>query len=76
VFLKGKTNTHRFSILHFLVGSKGEIILLANLVYFMYAWYRDVTLLAYVGFVFCLCMQYVGNCGARKGRSMVLGGVG
>jgi hypothetical protein len=34
-----------------------------------------VTLLAYVGSVFRLCMQYVGNGRARKGRSMELGGV-
>jgi hypothetical protein len=47
--------------------------LLANLVYFMYAWYQDGHI-AYVGFVLCLCMQ--GNGRARKGRSMELGGVG
>jgi hypothetical protein len=34
-----------------------------------------VTLLACVGFVLCLCMQYVGNGRARKGWSMELGGV-
>ena len=37
---------------------------------------ETVTLLAYVGFVLRLCMQYVGNGRARKGRSMELGGVG
>jgi hypothetical protein len=36
---------------------------------------ETVTLLAYVGFVLRLCMQYVGNGQARKGRSMELGGV-
>jgi hypothetical protein len=35
-----------------------------------------VTLLAYVGFVLRLSMQYVANGPARKGRSMELGGVG
>jgi hypothetical protein len=35
-----------------------------------------VTLLAYVGFVLCFCMQFMGNGRARKGRSMELGGVG
>jgi hypothetical protein len=37
---------------------------------------ETVTLLAYVGFVLHLCMQYVGNGWARKGQSMELGGVG
>jgi hypothetical protein len=37
---------------------------------------ETVTLLAYVGFVHHLCMQYVGNGRARKGQSMELGGVG
>jgi hypothetical protein len=36
---------------------------------------ETVTLLAYVGFVLRLCMQYVGNGQERKGRSMELGGV-
>jgi hypothetical protein len=36
---------------------------------------ETVTLLAYVGFVLHLCMQYVGNGRAKKGRSMELGGV-
>jgi hypothetical protein len=33
-------------------------------------------LLAYVGFVLLLCMEYVGNGRARKGRSMKPRGVG
>jgi hypothetical protein len=37
---------------------------------------ETITLLAYVGFVLHLCMQYTGNGRARKGRSMELGGVG
>ena len=37
---------------------------------------ETVTLLAYVGFVLRLCMQYMENGRARKGRSMELGGVG
>jgi hypothetical protein len=37
---------------------------------------ETVTLLAYVGFVLHLCMQYEGNGQAKKGRSMELGGVG
>jgi hypothetical protein len=37
---------------------------------------NTVTLLAYVGFVLHLCMQYVGNGRASKGQSMELGGVG
>jgi hypothetical protein len=37
---------------------------------------KVVTFLGYVGFVLHLCMQYVGNGQARKGRSMELGGVG
>jgi hypothetical protein len=37
---------------------------------------ETVTLLAYVGFVLRLCMQYVGNGRARKVRIMELGGVG
>jgi hypothetical protein len=34
-----------------------------------------VTLLAYVGFIIRLCMQYVENVQARKGQSMELGGI-
>jgi hypothetical protein len=37
---------------------------------------ETVTLLAYVGFVLRLSMQYVGNGRARKGLSMEVGGVG
>jgi hypothetical protein len=37
---------------------------------------ETITMLAYVGFVLRLCMQYVGNGRARKGQSMELGGVG
>jgi hypothetical protein len=39
------------------VGYKGEIILLANLVYFMYAWYRDshIDRLCRVHFFVCIC---------------------
>jgi hypothetical protein len=37
---------------------------------------ETVTLLAYVGFVLHLCMRYVGNGWARKGRRMELGEVG
>jgi hypothetical protein len=37
---------------------------------------ETVTLLAYVGFILCLCMQYVGNGRVRKGWSMELGGAG
>jgi hypothetical protein len=42
-FFKCKANTHWFTVLHFStsVGYKGEITMLANLVYFMYAWYQD-----------------------------------
>jgi hypothetical protein len=36
---------------------------------------ETVTLLAYVGFVLHLCIQYVENGRARKGRSMELDGV-
>jgi hypothetical protein len=37
---------------------------------------KTTTLLAYVGFVLRLCMQYMGNGWARKRWSMELGGVG
>jgi hypothetical protein len=37
---------------------------------------ETVTLLASVEFFLRLCMQYVGNGQARKGRSMELGGIG
>jgi hypothetical protein len=73
--LESKANTHLFPVLHFStsMGYKGEIILLANLVYFMYAWYRDGHIVSLC--ILHLCMQYMGNGRARKGRSMELGGV-
>jgi hypothetical protein len=82
--LKGKANTHRFPVLHFStsVGYKGEIILLANLVYFMYAWYRDGHIVSLCrvcsSFVYAVCGEWPGKEGTEHGtwRSRGRGAVG
>jgi hypothetical protein len=73
IFLKGKANTHQFPVLHFStsVGYKDEIILLANLVYFMYAWYRDghIVRLCRVccSFVYAIRGEWSGKQGTEYG---------
>jgi hypothetical protein len=79
MFLKGRDNTHWFLILNFSTFIMGVLersfswLILFTLC--MHGIETD-TLLAYVGFVLRLYMQYVENDQARRGRSMKLGGVG
>jgi hypothetical protein len=60
-------------LLHFstLVGYKGEIILLANLVYFMYAWYRDSHIVSLCrvcsSFVYAVRGEWPGKEGTKHG---------